>query len=80
MLTKHAGKSPVDLQLLERGTKSEANALEDGRILNRDYENILRFLHPLSYSLTAQNGCFERRSQAWRSFQAFLPAPQALEN
>jgi hypothetical protein len=32
---------------------------------------------PLSYSLTAQNECFERRNQAWRSVQAFLPAPQA---
>jgi len=38
MLTKHAGKSPVDLQLCnswERGTDSEANAPEDGRRTKR---------------------------------------------
>ena len=39
MLTKHAGKSPVDLQLLGARTESEANAPEDGRILSRVYEN-----------------------------------------
>jgi hypothetical protein len=39
MLTKHAGKSPVDLQLLgarmdKRGTESEANAVKtDPRLL-----------------------------------------------
>jgi len=39
MLTKHAGKSPVDLQLLGARDEGEANAPEDGRMLNRVYEN-----------------------------------------
>src|SRR5580765_5798062 len=38
----------------ERGTESEANAPEDGRILNRFYENkyVLRFRLPAGWCIT----------------------------